>query len=107
MRELGTTIMQRSQYAAKRIGELPGVRSPALSAPFFKEFVVDFSGTGHTVADVNSALAMAGIHGLLDLSCHFAHLGQSALVCVTEVHTKQDIDRLVDALDAAITGERR
>ena len=48
------------------------------------------------------ALAAAGIHGPLDLSRTFAALGQSALVCVTEVHTQADIDRLADALAAAI-----
>jgi len=102
MRELGTTIMQRSQYAAQRLGELPGVRSPALTAPFFKEFVIDLNCTGRTVAEVNRALAAAGIHGPLDLSRTFAALGQSALVCVTEVHTQADIDRLVDALATVI-----
>ena len=107
LRELGTTIMQRSQYAARRIGELPGVRSPALSAPFFKEFVVDFGGTGRSVAEINRSLEAAGIHGLLDLSRHFGHLGSSALVCVTEVHTKDDIDRLADALATAIAEEGR
>jgi glycine dehydrogenase subunit 1 len=102
IRELGTTIMQRSQYASKRLGEVPGVRSPALAAPFFKEFVIDLDGTGRTVAEINSALAAAGIHGPLDLSRTFGALGQSALVCVTEVHTQEDIDRLADALAAAI-----
>jgi glycine cleavage system P protein (glycine dehydrogenase) subunit 1 len=102
MRELGTTIMQRSQYAATRLGELPGIRSPALAAPFFKEFVIDLAGTGRTVAEVNRALAAAGIHGPLDLSRTFGALGQSALVCVTEVHTQADIDWLVDALATAI-----
>ena len=104
MRDLGTTIMQRSQYAANRLGEIPGVRAPALSAPFFKEFVVDLNGTGRTVAEVNRALATAGIHGPLDLSQRVASLGQSALVCVTEVHTQADIDLLADSIAAAIGG---
>ena len=83
------------------------MRSPALSAPFFKEFVVDFGGTGRSVAEINRSLEAAGIHGLLDLSRHFGHLGQSALVCVTEVHTKDDIDRLAGALATAIAEEGR
>ncbi len=102
IRELGTTIMQRSQYAARRLGAIPGVRAPALAAPFFKEFVVDLTGTGRTVADVNRVLAAADIHGPLDLSRHFPALGQSALVCVTEVHTQADIDRLADAVAEAV-----
>ena len=107
MRELGTTIMQRSQYAAKRLGELPGVRSPALSAPFFKEFVVDFSGSGCTVADLNRG-ARRGRHPRLARPlAPVRQLGESALVCVTEVHTKEDIDRLADTLAAAMTAERR
>ena len=53
----------------------PGVwtRCPASArrrcrAPFFKEFVVDFSDTGRTVAEVNAALRERGIFGGLDLS---------------------------------------
>ena len=102
MRELGQTIMQRSQYAAQRLDAIPGVRAPALQAPFFKEFVVDLNDTGRTVAEVNRALAAAGIHGPKDLSAGPWSLGQSALVCVTEIHTQGDIDRLADALAAAV-----
>lgn len=98
LQELGRGIVQRARYAARRLNELPGVRAPALSAPFFKEFVVDFGDTGHTVAEVNHALRRRGIFGGLDLSAQYHELGQTALVCVTEMHTKADIDRLVDEL---------
>src|SRR6266545_1973378 len=40
--EVGRGIVERAHYAAQRLGELPGVRAPALDAPFFKEFVVAF-----------------------------------------------------------------
>jgi glycine dehydrogenase subunit 1 len=106
MRDLGTTILQRSQYAAQRLGAIPGVRAPAHEAPFFKEFVVDLRGTGRTVAEVNAALAEAGMHGPLDLSRTFPQLGQAALVCVTETHTKADIDRLADVVAAAVEDRR-
>jgi glycine dehydrogenase subunit 1 len=102
MHELGQTIMQRSQYAAARLGAIPGVRAPGLQAPFFKEFVLDLTGTGRTVAEVNRALADAGIHGGHDLSREFPQLGQAALVCVTEAHTADDIDRLAAAVAAAV-----
>ena len=96
--ELGRGIVERAGYAAKRLDELPGVRAPRLSAPFFKEFVVDFSETSRTIAEVNGALRERGIFGGLDLSGQYPELGQSALFCVTEVHTKADIDRLADEL---------
>ncbi len=98
MKELGEGIMQRAHYAAGRIGKLPGVKAPALSAVVFKEFVVNFDQTGKTVAEINQKLLERGIYGGKDLSAEFPQLGQSALYCVTEVHTKQDIDTLVNAL---------
>ncbi|MGZ4357988.1 MAG: aminomethyl-transferring glycine dehydrogenase subunit GcvPA [Gaiellaceae bacterium] len=96
--ELGRGIVQRARYAAGRLNELPGVRAPAFSAPFFKEFVADFSESDRTVAEVNRALRERGIFGGLDLSAQYPELGQSALVCVTEVHMKADIDRFADEL---------
>lgn len=100
--ELGQGIMQRSQYAASRLSELPGVESPALDAPFFKEFVVSFAETGKTVAELNAALRRRGIFGGKDLSGEFPELGQSALYCVTETHTRDDVDRLAEALSEVI-----
>jgi glycine dehydrogenase subunit 1 len=102
MAEIGETIMQNSAYAARRIGELPGVR---VRYAGFKEFVVDFHATGKTVADINSALRGKGIFGGKDLSREFAQLRDCALYCVTELHSKRDIDALVDALNAIVGGE--
>jgi glycine dehydrogenase subunit 1 len=101
--ELGRGIARRARYAAERLSELPGVRAPALTGPFLKEFVVDFGGTGKTVAEVNRALRERAIFGGLDLSEQYPELGQSALFCVTEVHTRADIDRLVAGLAEVLT----
>ena len=100
--ELGEGIMQRSRYAAMHIGKLAGVRCPVFASPHFKEFVVNFDGTGKTVAAVNRALREQDIFGGKDLAREFPRLGQSALYCVTEIHTKADIDRLVEALREVI-----
>jgi glycine dehydrogenase subunit 1 len=96
-REIGEAILQRSHYAARRVDELPGV-DVKWSDGFFKEFVVDFGGTGRTVADVNRALRERGIFGGKDLSVSHPQLGQSALYCVTEVHSQGDLDRLAEEL---------
>ena len=97
--ELGEGLMQRSAYAIKRIGRIEGVRAPVYQAAHFKEFAVNFDRTGKTVAGINKALLAHGIFGGKDLSAEFPALGQSALYCVTEVHTKDDIDRLAAALE--------
>ncbi|WP_136607945.1 aminomethyl-transferring glycine dehydrogenase subunit GcvPA [Paenibacillus dokdonensis] len=97
MQELGQTIMQKSQYAAKLLGEIEGM-SVRLQSPFFKEFVADFTKTGLTVEEVQKQLRIEGIQGGHDLSADFPELGQSMLLCVTEVHTQEDIELLAAAL---------
>lgn len=96
-RELGTLIVSRARYAAKLLGEVPGVRV-VWPDTTFKEFVVNFDGTGKTVAEVNDALRAKGIFGGKDISGEDNGLGQSALYCVTEVHTAADIRRLAYTL---------
>jgi glycine dehydrogenase subunit 1 len=101
LEELGQTIMQRVQYAARRLSKIKGVKVK-FSSPFFKEFVVNFDKTGKKVSRINKALLKNGIFGGKDLSTDFPELGQSALYCVTEVITKEDIDRLADAVKKAV-----
>lgn len=97
LRELAETIMQKSHYAMKRISEIKGTKVPCFKSAHFEEFTVNFEA-GMTVRDVNRALLKHGIQGGKDISEEFPELGRTALYCVTEVHTKEDIDRLVDAL---------
>ncbi len=99
--EVGEAIVRRGTYAAARLGELPGV-AVRFGEGFFKEFVVDFTETGRSVAEIDAALRKRGIFGGVDLSAHFPELGQSALYCVTELHTKDDIDRLARELGEVI-----
>lgn len=97
MREIGELILKRAHYAAQRLAAIPGVQVPRPRG-FFKEFVVNYDGTGRSVAAINEALLAHGIFGGIDLTQAFPELGNSALVCVTEVHTQADIDRFATAL---------
>jgi glycine dehydrogenase subunit 1 len=98
-REVGELILQRSHYAAALLDEIDGV-GVMWPAGFFKEFVVTFEGG--SVADVNRALRERGIFGGKDLSADFPELGQSALYCVTEVHSAADLERLAASLDEVV-----
>ena len=98
-REVGETILRQAHYAARALSRIAGVRV-LFPQGFFKEFVVNFDGTGKTVAAVNEGLLAHGIFGGKDISLEFPELGQSALYCVTEIHAKADIDRLAAALQA-------
>ncbi|MGB3904681.1 MAG: aminomethyl-transferring glycine dehydrogenase subunit GcvPA [Anaerolineae bacterium] len=98
MVEIGEGIMCGSRYAMMEMAKVKGVEAPVFQSPHFKEFVVNFDRTGKTVEEINRALSARGIFGGKDLSEEFPELGNSALYCVTEVHTKGDIGRLVSAL---------
>jgi glycine dehydrogenase subunit 1 len=98
MTEIGEGIMTRARYAMLQLNQIPGVRAPRFESPHFQEFVVDFGGTGRTVAEINRALQERGIFGGRDLSAAFPELGQCALYCVSEVHSQADIDHLVTNL---------
>jgi len=98
MQELGKGIIQRSLYAQKEIGKIKGVKVPLFQSANYSEFVVDFNNSGKTIKEINKALLKKNIFGGKDLSKDFPQFGQSALYCVTEIHTKEDIDKLVFAL---------
>ncbi|MBI0577399.1 aminomethyl-transferring glycine dehydrogenase subunit GcvPA [Neobacillus cucumis] len=103
IQEVGQTIMQNSQYAVQQLNQIPSLSGSRLDSPFFKEFIVDFNQTGVTVEEINQRLVERKIFGGKDLSKEFPEFGQSALFCVTEVHTKEDIDYLVQSLNEILT----
>jgi len=103
MQELGTGIMQRVSYLTAQLNTIVGVKAPLFDAHHFKEFVVSFDETGQTVAQINASLLTQGIFGGVDLTRSFPEQGASALYCVTEKHTKADLDSLVDALRTAVS----
>jgi len=98
LRELAETIMKNTSYAMKRLSEVPGVRAPLFHSPHFEEFTVNFDGTSRTVGDFNKALLKYDILGGKDISKEFSELGRTAIYCTTEMHTKEDIDKLASTL---------
>ncbi len=97
-RELGELILQRARYASILLDRIDGIGvSPG--SGFFKEFTVNFDATGKRVADINASLLEQGIFGGLDLSRALPELGQSALYCVTELHSQADLERLAECLE--------
>jgi len=101
MKELSETIMKKAKYAQKKIGELPGVRAPIFNSFHFKEFTVNFQYK--TLKEVNAALHAHGIEAGIPLNGDF-DFGETTLYCVTEIHTKEDIDLLVSTLKEALEG---
>lgn len=98
-RELGEGILQRVAYVKEELVKIPGIRL-ATTGYSYCDFMVDFNKTGKTVKEINKALLEYNIIGGKDMSKAFPKYGQSALYSVTEVHTKEDLQALFDALKA-------
>ena len=101
-REIGELITQQSNYAAQLMSEIEGIKMN-FDAVVFKEFVLNFDDTGFSVRDINARLRERNIFGGKDLSLEFPELGQSALYCVTEIHTQKDIERLATSLKEVLS----
>lgn len=102
MQELGARILAYAAYAQQKLAALPGVK--VNPAPVFQEFVVDFSATGKTVAEINAALLERNIFGGVDLGRAFPDCQGQALYCVSDTTTAADIDTLYAALAAILGG---
>jgi glycine dehydrogenase subunit 1 len=104
MVEIGEGIMTRARYAVNLLDRIRGVQAPVFHAPHFQEFVVSFGDTGRSVKEINRELRARGVFGGKDLSNEFPEMGQCALYCVSEVHSREDLDRLAEALEEVLQG---
>jgi glycine dehydrogenase subunit 1 len=107
LRELGENVMTRARYTMQKLSKTKGVKAPLFKSPHFKEFTVNFDKTGKKVHSVHQALLKHhGIHGGKNVSREFPELGQTALYCVTEMHSKKDVDLLAQGLGDVLRRKR-
>jgi len=93
LRRMAELCYHKAHYAAERIAALPGYELP-LDGPFFQEFVVRCPTAP---AEVNQGVLERGIIGGYDVS---DRTERGLLLCFSELHTKEEIDALVEALGA-------
>jgi glycine dehydrogenase subunit 1 len=98
LKELGEVCLIKARYTMQQLARIEGVEAPVFDSPHFKEFTVNFDETQKKVQTINEDLLYYGVHGGKNIATEFPALGETALYCVTEIHSKQDIDRLVTAL---------
>ena len=94
LREVAEQNLAKAAYARQAIAAIPGFSLP-FSAPSFNEFVV---ATPRSAAAVLGALQQQGILGGIDLARFYPQMTNRMLVCVTEQHSRADIETLVAAL---------
>jgi len=102
LRELGEIVLSKARYAMELISKIKGIKTPVFKSYHFKEFTVGFDKIGLSVKEVNDRLLERNIHGGKDISSEFPELGQTALFCVTEIHSKEEIQNLAEALEKAL-----
>jgi glycine dehydrogenase subunit 1 len=91
LRHIAEASYHKAHYTAALIDRLDGY-SVDLEKPFFKEFVVRCP---KAPADINRALLERDIIGGLDVS---AKAENGMLICVTEMNTRDEIERLAEGL---------
>lgn len=100
--ELFQTILTKTNYAIKVLQDVPGTSTPRFSGHHYQEFVMSFNKGHESVSKINHELLAAKIHGGRSLVQDFPELGESSLVCVTEVSSMEAIDRLHGMITKAL-----
>ncbi len=93
LRKLALLNVQKTQYFKEKVSSLPGWRT-IFAAPVYNEFVV----TCPDARQANDKLRREGIIGGYELQNDYPELENSLLFCVTELISKEDMDRVVGIL---------
>ncbi len=92
--KLAELIYYNSHYAAKKLSEINGVNTRVFTADFFKEFPLRLEASGKKYSELHEYLLNNGVHGGYYVGDIYPWLGETAIFSFTELHTKNDIDRL-------------
>ena len=96
MRELAQLNLEKAHYAYRRLQEIPWIIAP-FDQPFFNEFTLQCKAEMDW-DKINRRLARRGLIGGFPLSQWYPSIPRASLWCVTEVVSREAIDRLVDTL---------
>ncbi len=98
LKELAWQNLQKANYALEKLSQIKGIKRK-FKGKFFNEFVLEFSGG---LSEIQSFLKKKGIVGGLSLGEFYPELENCTLLCVTEMHKREDIDRLAAGLEEAL-----
>jgi glycine dehydrogenase subunit 1 len=98
LRELAIMNLSKKEYAKKVISQIPDCK-PTFSSPTFNEFVLRIGGKPEKVLE---KLKKRKILGGLPLAKFYPELDHHILITVTEMNTKEEIDRWANALGEAL-----
>lgn len=102
IQEVGRLNIRKSYYARKRLSRIKGV-TLTFEQPFFNEFVIRVD---QCISEINRILFTEGIIGGYDLGKDYPELQGHLLLAVTELRTKQEIDRFADVLEGLLCQQK-
>ncbi len=103
MVELGELLARRTAYARERLADVDGVEL-LHDAPTVREFPIRLDAPVGAVLD---RCAAEGIAAGYPLAREYPEHEDGLLVAITEQRSREDIDRLADALANALAGRRQ
>jgi glycine cleavage system P protein (glycine dehydrogenase) subunit 1 len=101
--ELVELMLRRTAYARDRLSAVDGVRV-LHRRPVVREFAVALDAPAQDVVNV---CRRVGINPGYPLGRDYPELGEALLVAITERRSREDIDRLAEALGTAVASARR
>jgi glycine dehydrogenase subunit 1 len=98
LRRLAELNLQRATYARQQLAAIPGCRV-LFAGPTFNEFVLE---TPELASRMIRQLSTQRLIPGLDLGRFYPERSHQLLMCVTEMNSRDEIDRLCSALSAAV-----
>jgi glycine dehydrogenase subunit 1 len=98
LRELALMNLSKAEYAKKAVSAIRGCEG-AFASPTFNEFVLEIKGDPEKVL---KRLRGEKILGGISLGSFYPELDRHLLVSVTELNSKEEIDRWAKALEEAL-----
>ncbi len=95
LRKVALKNMENAEKLMEKLRAI-GLNAPHFKAPHFNEFLVDLPRDPHAIG---KELIERGVHGGLPITegC-YRGVGNAMLLCTTEMHRDEDLDKLVNAL---------
>lgn len=102
LKKLGEAILGRTYYLVKRLLSTSVAEPLFPDSIYFREVSVEFQG--RSAEKIVKSLSERGVSVGPALSKFYKELSDCSLVCVTELHTRKDIDFLIGILEEVLRG---
>ncbi len=94
LRQVFATILAKTQFAIKTLGESSKITVPRFKSSHYQDFVVSLEGGNGSVRTLQKEMIARGVQCGKGLQASFPELGESLLLSVTELNSEESIARL-------------